>query len=135
MKFYEQLLKCYIFEIYIYIYTHMICYMHTYILQGKHAKDLQKLIFQILCLVHICTGIKCLFLLILVIILFVASSIMGQKEHIYGVLWWHSGLRIWCCHCSGSGHCCVVGSFLGLGTCMCLRHGQKKPPQKTKTVN
>ena len=28
----------------------------------------------------------------------------------WGVLSWHSGLRIWFCHCSGSGGCCGTGS-------------------------
>ena len=32
------------------------------------------------------------------------------------VLLWHSGLRIWCCHCSVSGSCCGVGLIPGLGT-------------------
>ena len=28
-----------------------------------------------------------------------------------GVPWWHSGLRVQLCHCSGSGHRCGVGSI------------------------
>ena len=27
---------------------------------------------------------------------------------------WVSGLKIWCCHCSGLGCCCGVGSIPGL---------------------
>ena len=33
-----------------------------------------------------------------------------------GVLLWHSGLRIQCCHCSGLGHHCGTGSIPSLGT-------------------
>ena len=39
---------------------------------------------------------------------------------------WHSGLRIWHCHCNGSGGCCGVGSIPGPGTSTCLKHSQKK---------
>ena len=35
--------------------------------------------------------------------------IQGQNE---GVPLWLCGLRIWHCHCSGSGCCCVMGSIL-----------------------
>ena len=28
-----------------------------------------------------------------------------------GVSWWPSGLRIWCCHCGCSGHCCGLVSI------------------------
>ena len=41
-----------------------------------------------------------------------------------GVPLWCSGLRIWSCHCSSSGHCCGTGSILGPGTFTCCRHGQ-----------
>ena len=37
---------------------------------------------------------------------------------------WRSKLRIWHCHCSGSGQCCGVGSIPGLGTSTYSRHGQ-----------
>ena len=30
-----------------------------------------------------------------------------------GVPWWLSGLRIWQCHCYGSGHCCGRGLISG----------------------
>ena len=40
-----------------------------------------------------------------------------------GVLLWCSGLRIWCCHCSGLGCCCGAGSISGPGTSICHRHG------------
>ena len=29
---------------------------------------------------------------------------------------WHSGLRIWCCHCSSLDHCCGSVSIPGPGT-------------------
>ena len=32
---------------------------------------------------------------------------------------WLIGLRIWCCHCSGSGCCCVVSSIPGQATSAC----------------
>ena len=37
-----------------------------------------------------------------------------------GAPWWHSRLRIWYCHCSGSGHC------PGPGTSTCRRCSQNK---------
>lgn len=43
-----------------------------------------------------------------------------------GVPLWHTGLRIWPCHSSGSGHCCSVGSIPGLGTSECCGYGQKR---------
>ena len=39
---------------------------------------------------------------------------------------WHSWLRIWCCPCCGSDHCCGLGSAPCLGTSTCRRCGQKK---------
>lgn len=36
------------------------------------------------------------------------------------------GLRVWNCHCSGSGDCSGVGSTPGLGSFMCHRGSQKK---------
>ena len=36
---------------------------------------------------------------------------------------WLSGLRIWCCHCSGSGHCFGAGPIPDLGTSACPKRG------------
>ena len=33
----------------------------------------------------------------------------------WGAPLWHSGLRIWHCHCSGFSHCCGAGLILGPG--------------------
>ena len=50
----------------------------------------------------------------------------GLSQIFYqGVPLWCSWLRIQCCHCSGSGHCCGTGVILGPGTFMCCRLGQK----------
>lgn len=49
-----------------------------------------------------------------------------------GVPWWLSGLWIWYYHCCGCGCCYGAGLIFGLGTSMCLRHGQK-PKIKNKT--
>ena len=43
-----------------------------------------------------------------------------------GVLVWPSGLRIWCCHCSGLGLCCGTGWIPGLGISICCGCSQKK---------
>lgn len=43
----------------------------------------------------------------------------------------YSGLRIWCCYYSGSGHSCGVGSVPGLRTATCHSHGQKKKITKS----
>ena len=51
-----------------------------------------------------------------------------------GVPWWPSGLRIQHCHCSGSGHCCVLGVIPGLGTLTCCGCSQKKKKKKKKGV-
>ena len=48
-----------------------------------------------------------------------------KKKKIPGVSLWHSQLRIWHCHCSGSGHCCGMGLILGPGTSACHGCGQK----------
>ena len=52
------------------------------------------------------------------------------------VPWCRSGLRIWCSHCCGSGHCCAMGAVPGLGTSTCFRLGQNNnnnnPPPKTQ---
>ena len=55
------------------------------------------------------------------------KSILGgiKKDHV-GVPWWLSGLRIWCCHYSGSGHCYGAGLMPGSGTSPCYRHGQEE---------
>ena len=45
------------------------------------------------------------------------------------VSWWHSRLRIQCCHCSGSSHSYGTGSALGLGASTCLGHGSNKTKQ------
>ena len=37
---------------------------------------------------------------------------------------WFSSLRIWWCHCYGSGHYCGPGSIPGPGTSTCCKHGQ-----------
>ena len=42
------------------------------------------------------------------------------------VFLWHTGLRIWHCHCSSSGYCCGVGLIPSLGTSICCKCGQKK---------
>ena len=45
---------------------------------------------------------------------------------------WHSGLRIWPCHCSGSGCCCGLSSVPGPGTSACCGCGQNKNKLLTK---
>ena len=58
-----------------------------------------------------------------------------RKRWCLGVPWWLSRLRIWCCHCSSSGHCCGGAWTLGPGTSMCLRCGQReKKTKQNKTV-
>ena len=42
-----------------------------------------------------------------------------------GVSWQLSKLRIWCCHCRGSGYCYSSGSIPGLGNSACHGYGQK----------
>lgn len=43
-----------------------------------------------------------------------------------GAPWWLNGLRIWCCHCCGSGGCYGGGSIPGPGTSACPSCSQKK---------
>jgi len=45
------------------------------------------------------------------------------------LLWWSGELRIWCCHCCGSGCSCGMGSIPGLGTFICW--GPKKKGKHT----
>ena len=42
------------------------------------------------------------------------------------VPWWLSGLRIWHCHCSGSGYCCDAGLIPGPRTFACWPWPKKK---------
>ena len=46
----------------------------------------------------------------------------GRKK---GALVWLSRLRIWCCHCTGSG-CCWFGLISGPGASACCGCGQNK---------
>ena len=48
------------------------------------------------------------------------------KKCLQGVPWWLSVLRVWHCHCCGSGHCCGESWIPGPGTSSCHRCGQKK---------
>ena len=43
-----------------------------------------------------------------------------------GVPWWLSALRIWHCHCCGSGYSCGAGSIPGPGTFTCCGNGKKR---------
>ena len=47
-----------------------------------------------------------------------------------GVPLWLSGLRIWCCHCCGWGHCCGLDLIPGMGTSTCHGCGQKGKRKK-----
>ena len=49
-----------------------------------------------------------------------------MQENEAAVPRWLSGLDIWTCHCSSSGHCCGPGSIPGPRTCACRGHSQKK---------
>ena len=54
---------------------------------------------------------------------------MGQ-----GIPWWCSGLKIWCCHCCGSGHSSSAGLIPGPGTSLCYGNRWKtKTKLKTTT--
>ena len=57
---------------------------------------------------------------------------LPSRRAIKEVLLWHSGLRIWHCHYSGSGCCCGVGLIPGLGTSACRGSGQKKKRKNNK---
>ena len=46
-----------------------------------------------------------------------------------------SRLRIWHCHCYGSGYCCGIGSVPGLGTSACCRYGQKRKKKKLEKAS
>ena len=48
------------------------------------------------------------------------------KNEVLGVRWWLKRLKIWFCHCSGSGHCCGVYLIPG------HKHSQKK---KNEVIN
>ena len=51
---------------------------------------------------------------------------MINEKSTTGVPLWLSGLRIWCCHCCGSGYCSGTGSVPGLRTSACRRCSQEK---------
>ena len=46
---------------------------------------------------------------------FLWLGLLKKIKFSVGVPWWLSGLRIWHCHCCGSGYCCGSGSVPGLG--------------------
>ena len=50
------------------------------------------------------------------------------------VLLQHSGLRIWCCHCYGLGHCCGISSIPGPGISTTDRKKTNKKPTKKDPV-
>ena len=52
--------------------------------------------------------------------------IWNLKKNDIGVLLWLSTLRIWCCHCSGSGHCCDICFIFGPGASAYHRCSQKE---------
>ena len=54
----------------------------------------------------------------------------GEEHTIKGISAWFSGLRIQCCHCCSSGHCCGGGFIPGLGTSTCHRYGKNKIKNK-----
>ena len=60
----------------------------------------------------------------------------AQKGHLnkmsLRVPLWLSSLRMWRCHCSGSGHCCGTDSIPGLETSACCGCSQNKTKQKNK---
>ena len=58
-----------------------------------------------------------------------AFSIILIMKYNSGVPWWLSGLRIWHCHCCGS------GSIPGQGTSSCLRCGKKKEKRKRNLIH
>ena len=58
----------------------------------------------------------------------ICCEMNSKKIQLHGVLLWHSGLRIWCCHCSCSGCHCATGSIPGPGTSTC--HGKEKKRKK-----
>ena len=53
-------------------------------------------------------------------------------HNIFGVLLWHSGLRIWHCLSCGIGHSCSSDLIPGPGTSICCGWSQKKTNKNTK---
>ena len=50
---------------------------------------------------------------------------LADNKNNRGVPLWCSGLKIWRCHCSGSGCLCGAGSIPGLGSSACCMCGKK----------
>ena len=57
-----------------------------------------------------------------------------EKNAFNDVPWWCSGLRIWCCHCCGSGLCCGTASIPGLETLACHGYSQQEKKKKKECV-
>ena len=55
------------------------------------------------------------------------------KGEVAGVPLWHSGLRIWHCHCSSLGHCSGVSLIPGLGTYICYAYSLKKKEEEKES--
>ena len=56
---------------------------------------------------------------------FFCLFVLPVRNYISGTSLVHSGLRIWCCHCSGLGCCYGVGLIPGLGTFTCYGYRPK----------
>ena len=54
------------------------------------------------------------------------ASSFSPLSMMLGVPWRLFGLRIWHCHCCGSGYCRGAGWICGPGTSTCHSHSQKK---------
>ena len=54
------------------------------------------------------------------------NYIIFLNDSVLGVSWWHSGLRIWHCHCYCLGCCFGVGSIPSLGTSACCGHSSRE---------
>ena len=58
------------------------------------------------------------------------NLVCSSKIPFWGVLLWYSGLRIWCCHCSGLGSLCGIGSLPAPE--VSTYHGQQPKKKKKK---
>ena len=69
-----------------------------------------------------------------VVVLICVSLMTNAVKHLFmRVPSWLSVLRIHCCHCCGSGHCCDVGLIPISGISACL--GQKKKKKSSFHVH
>ena len=107
---------------------------HKYLKRDDMCKaivpDTQKMLSRLAIIITMVMPIMIMMLIIMIqsCVPFLVKTVEQTRNRngLAEVAWWLSGLRIQCCQCCGSGHCCGVCSNPGPGTSSRHGYGQKK---------